>query len=127
MKRAILCLSVLLALAAQGTAGAAEPHRASRTAFKGYELYSWQVADGAWRYSLLAGTNRAKTNGEVTSAAVTMNDVSELKSRLAALAVNEQVFWFLPDAAGFAFPDARVVEDLKVHCDLVRVNLQVLQ
>ena len=126
----VLCaifLSAILLLAMQGGTYAAEHGRATKPVAKGYELYSWQVADGSWRYSLLLGTNRSKTNDEVTAAAVVINDVSALKSRLAALATNEQVFWSLPDAAKFSFPDSRVVDVLRTYCSEMQIDLQVMQ
>ena len=127
MKKMLTCLSAILILVAQVEACAVEQHRATTLAAKGYELYSWQVADGAWRYSLLPGTNRSKASSEITAAAVSINDMSELKRRLAALAANEQVFWHLPTAAEFSFPAAVVVEDLKTYCSEVQINLQVLE
>jgi hypothetical protein len=102
-------------------------HRAAIPATKGYELYSWQVADGTWRYSLLPGTNRMKATDEVTAAAVVISDASALKRRLAALATNDQVFWHLPDAVKFSLPDPRVLEDLKAYCKELQIDLQVMQ
>jgi hypothetical protein len=127
MKKILICLSAILCLVTHAEMFAAGNDRAAIPATKGYELYSWQVADGTWRYSLLPGTNRMKATDEVTAAAVVISDASALKKRLAALATNEQVFWHLPDAVKFTLPDPRVVEDLKTHCKALKIDLQVMQ
>jgi hypothetical protein len=125
MKKILICLSAILCLVTGAEAFAAENDRAAKPAAKGYELYSWRLADGTWRYSLLPGTNRMKATDEVTAAAVVISDASALKRRLATLATNEQVFWHLPDAEKFSLPDPRVVEDLKTYCRVVQIDLQV--
>ncbi|MBM4061995.1 MAG: hypothetical protein FJ265_13000 [Planctomycetes bacterium] len=81
----LLCLPIAL-LFACSTA----PRRAGQPAFKGMELYSVQDARGAWRFALLAGTNRVKDPAEIANAAV---PVEEVKRRLALLAVGELVVW----------------------------------
>lgn len=127
MKKILICLSAILCLVTHAEAFAAENDRSAKPATKGYELYSWRVADGTWRYSLLPGTNRMKATDEITAAAVVISDASALKRRLAALATNEQVFWHLPDAVKFSLPDPRVVEDLKTYCRVIQIDLQVMQ
>lgn len=130
MKKILIFLSAILCLLTRAEAFAAENDRAARPAAKGYELYSWRVADGTWRYlrySLLPGTNRMKANNEVTAAAVVISDANALKRRLAALAANEQVFWHLPGAVRFSLPDPRVVDDLMTYCRMVQIDLQVMQ
>jgi hypothetical protein len=126
MKKILICLSAILCLVTRADAFAAENDRAAQPATKGYELYSWQVADGTWRYSLLPGTNRMKSNDEVTVAAVVISDAGALKRWLAELATNEQVFWHRPDAVKFSLPDPRVVEELKTYCRVLQIDLQVM-
>ncbi len=41
-------------------------------AMKGYELYSWQQG-GAWHFTLITGTNRAKNAEEITSGGSTIS------------------------------------------------------
>ena len=117
-----LLMAVLLSSAA--LAGfAAEPERASRLAAKGYELYSWQ-ADGNWRYALLPGTNRNKTQAEVVAAAT---DLSTLKRQLSVLAVREYVFWVPTPDSRVSLPDAAIVADVSDYCRTLQLDLQVMQ
>ena len=64
------------------------PAKGARTSMKGWELYVWQ-ANGETSFSLLEGTNRLKTEEEVTKAAV--KGVDAIKSRLAELKAGETV------------------------------------
>ena len=102
---------------------AAEPERATRTAGKGYELYSWQRSDGAWSYALLFGTNRLKTLEEIDNEAT---DLRTLKRRLSALAIGEHVVW-IPAPNDGSLPDAAIVADLKDYCAWVQIDLHVPQ
>ncbi len=69
------------------------PLRASRTASKGMELYSWKSADGQWTFGLLLGTNRRKSLSEITNPRETIVGIDRLKDKLSALAVGESVPW----------------------------------
>ncbi len=61
---------------------------------KGWELFSWlDATTGTMRYSLLMGTNRLKTEAEVTSPAMTLSDVAAAESALRALAPGQAVIW----------------------------------
>jgi len=62
-----LLIACLLAVGCTGLSGVL-----SQPAMKGMELYSWQMVDGSWNYSLLTGTNRQKTVAEVTDPAQTL-------------------------------------------------------
>jgi hypothetical protein len=65
-------------------------------ATKGIELHSWQESHGgAWRFALLPGTNRSKSIDEIRAPATRIDDVEELKARLATLAAGEYVTWIL--------------------------------
>jgi hypothetical protein len=96
--------------------------RASRPAFKGYELYSWKRSDGDWLYSLLPGTNRLKTKEEIAAAGT---DFDALKKHLSALAVNEQVLWVPAISEKAALPDAGTVADLQAFCETMHIQLEV--
>ena len=80
----------LMALA--GCTGS-KPERAAQPAFKGMELYSWKPAGKGWCFSLLPGTNREKSLGEITDPEQAIEGVEPLKRKLAALAKGESVFW----------------------------------
>src|SRR5262245_14279039 len=126
MKRIALCLMGLLAAAVLAQSPAADT-RAKAPQFKGVELYSWQDNSGAWRYSLLPGTNRLKTKDEIFSKSTMIKDSSELKQRLALLATGEEVMWFNSEAPGLSYPDAKVVADIQEYAKAIRVNLVVAQ
>jgi hypothetical protein len=127
MKRLALIIFVVVAAALPVSIFGAEPIRAEKPMFKGVELYSWKDTASIWRYSLLPGTNRLKTKGEIVSGSAVIKDIDTLKIRLAALAVGENVFWFNADAPGFAFPKSDVVADIVAYAKQVQVTVQVPQ
>lgn len=59
-------------------------------AFKGYELYSWEVSANHWAYALLIGTNALKTE-----AAISAKQQSQLQivSALRALPFGAEITW----------------------------------
>jgi hypothetical protein len=117
-------LFTIVMVASAGLSGlAAEPGRATRPAFKGYELYSWKLADGAWSYALLPGTNRLKARREIVAAKI---DLAAVKDRLSAFARNEQVFW-VAGSEGSSLPDAAAVADLQGYCAKLQIDLHVPQ
>jgi hypothetical protein len=118
------CGLVLLAIAVTGTSVSAEQQRQSKRQFKGMELYSWQVGR-EWRYSLLPGTNRSKSSSEIRAPKVTMSSLSELKERLAQLALGESIFWFNPNERPFAYPTADVACDLVEYCNRLSMKLEL--
>ena len=58
-----------------------------------YELYSWQVNDGSWNFSLLPTTSSEKSVRQVFSDATRLQDIEVLKSRLAKLPSGATVVW----------------------------------
>jgi hypothetical protein len=65
------------------------PASGGKTSFKGWELYIWQQ-DGDTYFSLLPGTNRLKTDAEITAAAV--KGLDAIKPKLRELKAAEMVF-----------------------------------
>lgn len=65
---------------------------------KGYELYSWPEGN-KWYFSILVGTNRIKTDNEVTSNIpsdinlITVAGIDTLKLALARFPENEYITW----------------------------------
>jgi len=69
---------------------------------KGYELYSWEE-DGQWHFTLITGTNRVKTIGEITSEEDFISEIGwvkiqvvgadAIKDVLSRLPEGESVFW----------------------------------
>jgi hypothetical protein len=101
---------------------AAGQTRLEKPLFKGAELYSWR--DGqVWKFSLLVGTNRNKTEQEIMAKSVAVTGLEPLKVRLATLAIGESVSWSNPKAKPFAYPSAEVVADLVQFCKGQQITL----
>ena len=62
---------------------------------KGWELYSWQE-EGQWRFSLLEGTNRAKSIDEIQSPGTRLDGIDALRPALEGLEGGEWVTWWDP-------------------------------
>jgi len=70
--------------------------------FKGYELYSWEE-EGRWHFTLITGTDRAKTIEEITSKGESVSETGwvkiqvvgadAIKGVLSRLPEGESVFW----------------------------------
>ena len=109
---------------------------------KGYELYSWYLEEeDAWYYTLVTGTNRAKSFGEVSTSEsvitedewvkITVRGVDSLKSVVDLLPEGEIVNWLDPrqlkgaPAVGAARPDPKVVREIERYSrrQNIRVNV----
>jgi len=75
-------------------------------AMKGYELYSWKVK-GRWHYSLIDGTNRAKSYEEITSKDNERIGLAALKDELKKLPRGAEVYWMSAAHAGVIKPQAK--------------------
>ena len=113
------------ALTAVALCGAcrADDKREEKPRFKGVELYSWQDKSGAWKFVLLDGTNRLKTEEGVKSAQTQVKGAKELKKALARLAVGEQVFWTHP-IKGFEFPPQATREEIEKAAKEAKIDLK---
>ncbi|HJX03035.1 MAG TPA: hypothetical protein VJ488_00605, partial [Dehalococcoidia bacterium] len=109
---------------------------------KGYELYSW-LEEGQWHFTLVTGTNRNKTLGEIVSH---VNIISEdgwvqinvagadaIKTVLSRLPQNEQIFWLaglrseqMPqDNLSIMLPPAPILDTIKEHASRCSLVLQI--
>jgi hypothetical protein len=95
---------------------------------KGWELYSWQEG-GAWRFSLLVGTNRLKSASEIRSPATRLDGIDALGRALRELAPGQEVMWGPPwsVADGLALPPAGTLEQVRRACDEHRLLLTIPQ
>ena len=100
--------------------------RFEKPAAKGVELYSWKARSGSYRFSLLWGTNRNKTDSEIKSPQCTLADVPTTKAALSLLAKGEHVFWSnaVCPKKDCAYPPDEVVEDLRAHAERIGVSLE---
>ena len=107
---------------AAGCGGSPEP---PKTSMKGWELYSWEE-DGHWYFSLLEGTNRAKTIAEVHAADTRLKGVDGLKPALQGIAAGQSVTWWTPSWAEgtVTFPPADMVDQVRGICEEQGLDLQ---
>ena len=93
---------------------------------KGYELYSW-LEQSEWRFTLITGPNRNKTEEEIKTrenienqdgwVKISVTGTDALKALLARLPEGENVFWVdgLIAPTEFAKPPAEVVDQIQEH------------
>lgn len=99
------------------------PSRATKTQFKGVELYSWQSEGQPWTFSILPGTNRIKTPMQISDPRVIVIGIANLKARLARMAKGEQIFWH---NRGRKPVPQKIVKDLTSFCDDLDIKLHQL-
>ena len=78
--------------------------RAQRPALKGMELYAWRTEAKAWRFALLVGTNRLKTEEEIRAAGAATPDLEALGQAISRLPRGELVI--LHNLAPMELPEA---------------------
>jgi hypothetical protein len=121
----LLCV-VVAAVTMTVPSGACGPDvkREEKPRFKGVELYSWKDKAGDWRFALLDGTNRLKTEDEVKAAKDQVKGAAELKKAFGRLAVGEQVFWthLIP---GFEFPPETTRKEIEKAAKGARIDLKI--
>jgi hypothetical protein len=84
---------------------------------KGYELYAWE-SEGRWWFSLLLGTNRAKTVGEVTDPGNTLKSLDALVKHLSTLPVGEFISLLpLPGSDVMAVPPREILNEIGALCE----------
>jgi hypothetical protein len=121
----VVVIAVALLVATPGAGIPAQSEIGPRPAFKGYELYSWQGSNGAWRYALVLGTNRIKNWSEIEKAVISEE---ELRKALAELAPLETVTWCHRRVEGWPAlvrPSQERIEDLIALARRHEVRLQV--
>ena len=84
---------------------------------KGYELYAWE-SEGRWWFSLLLGTNRAKTVGEVTDPGNTLKSLDALVKQLSTLPVGEFISLLpLPGSDDMVVPPREILNEIGALCE----------
>ena len=114
----------LLSLATMAFAVQPDLGRA-RKSFKGIELYSWKGSTGNWRFALLPGTNRLKTEAEIKKGKNAVSSVHELRKRFLKLSKGEQVFWSSPHSGGFTYPDETIKAEILAAAKEAGIDLHV--
>jgi hypothetical protein len=113
-------------------------------AFKGYELLSWRYK-GDWVFTLMTGTNRAKSFEEILSAEnqysseelikITVRGLEDLKVVLERLPRGEQINWGGMILEGevpantlyFTFPPDKILEEVITFCHDAGITLVTLK
>jgi hypothetical protein len=92
---------------------------------KGFELYSWQEHN-SWRFALLVGTNRNKQPEEIKAPAVVLQNLEELKHKLAALDKGEYVTWLSTSRIpGLSLAPVAMVQEVRRYCKTLGLVFQV--
>lgn len=136
MRRAYFVTALLLVMLASGasttattTCRAQSRPTNSQPHMKGYELWSWQAVgkggDGDWYFSLLAGTNRLKTRGEITSRRTRLKGVGALRRALRGLPAGAEVFWSTRGIPRMRLPPREMIEELRDYCRERGIELRV--
>lgn len=110
---------------------------------KGYELYSW-MAGSTRVYTLVTGTNRAKSFEEITVVEnsvsgeylkITVASLEDLKQLLARLPEGEEVFWGGINLEGevsegilyFSYPEDKEMEEIMRFAQETGITLHTLK
>jgi hypothetical protein len=124
-RRNILRLMVGFIAARFFTVNSSVAQNIPRHSMKGFELYSWQEHD-SWRFSLLVGTNRNKRLEEIKAPAVVLQNLAELKRKLATLDKGEYVTWLNPSKIpGLSLAPVVMVQEIRGYCKTLGLILQV--
>jgi len=103
-------ISTLLSSCGAASEPTATPYPES---MKGYEHYSWREGN-EWNFSLLIGTNREKTLGEIKDAKIVLRGVNALTSALEQMPAGQYITWSSRDT--LAFPPDEVIEQVEKVC-----------
>ena len=130
MRTVTLILLVLIGVSLTGcgsgeTSGGKDPGVALEHSMKGYELYSWETG-GEWHFSLLVGTNRLKSTGEITSQTVSVRGVDAIIAELEKLPGGEEVFWRWMEDKGLSLPAEPIIESIMESCEASGIRLVII-
>ena len=66
------------------------------SAFKGIEIYVWEMAEGSYQCGMMSGTNRNKTDEEIWALAERPLTIEEAKLILKELGIGQRYFIVIP-------------------------------
>jgi hypothetical protein len=111
------------------------PHSA-----KGYELYSWQE-NNQWHFTLITGTNRLKSLGEITSGEdlvradgwvkISVQGLDAIQNSLNRLPQHEEIVWVNrlepaeTQTALIKLPPDKMINTIQEYCKQSGLNLYV--
>jgi hypothetical protein len=103
---------------------------------KGWELYSWPISTG-WKYSLMVGTNAAKTFDQVVNNKISVAGEDSIKVLLSKLPINEEIVWLGKSwiqrswESGYTgqlnLPNRTIQIDIKEFCDNHSLRLTIIE
>jgi hypothetical protein len=111
------------------------PHSA-----KGYELYSWQE-NNQWHFTLITGTNRLKSLGEIISGEdivredglvkISVQGLDAIQNTLSRLPQHEEIIWANSlepadtQTALIQMPPDKMINIIQEHCKQFGLNLVI--
>lgn len=118
----LLAFILLLLLGCCQTGKAQSDKSELPRSMKGYELYSWKFRR-EWYFSLLVGTNRQKTLGEIISPKVRLKGVAALKKKLSRLPKGSEVIFSTGHGSipQLVFPPRPITEEILLYCRQHRI------
>lgn len=97
---------------------------------KGWELYSYPNGSD-WNYSILMGTNRAKTYQEVITNKIAVVGKDSLKMLLNKFPAKEEIFWIGKRSGdgwdNLSFPNIGTINEIKDYCQQKELVLNVFE
>jgi hypothetical protein len=96
---------------------------------KGWELYSW-ASGNDWKYSILMGTNRAKTYDEVVTNKIAVIGKDSLKMLLDKFPAKEEIFCTgkgTGEWANLSFPSQTTIDEITNYATQKALTLQVMK
>ena len=99
---------------------------------KGWELYSW-FNGKSWNYSILQGTNRFKSLGEVKENKIQVVGEEKLMAVLKKMPKDDNVTWIGPvwlenwqtNCGNLELPPYEIKNKIKLFCEKINLRLQV--
>jgi hypothetical protein len=99
-----------------------------------YELYSWQAANGDWRFAILPSPSGPNISAdEVFDKRVRLNNVKELKRKVSELPVGSTIIWLkrIADAdevnekERVGLPPSSLIEDLQHYAEARTIKVDL--
>ena len=83
------------------------------SAFKGIEIYVWEMAEGSYQCGMMSGTNRNKTKEEIRALAEKPLTIEEAKLILKELGIGQGYFIVIPVVQPVSSYSYRIDDDYR--------------
>lgn len=111
------------------------PNDSLRKPPMGYELYSWQGADGSWNFSLLPSPSGVNIPAEaVFNKKFLLRGVNGLNREISKLPVGATIYWLdrilgngpkTKKSESLSYPPANIIEHVRRHAEARHVEVQM--